>query len=116
MTSKAIIGLGALASCIFAETAAADWQKSYVIEWYEPAHYCGAETGIADPGTDCPAGSNPELDYIKVLTDAGYTEQEAEWLRDMPIACQIMVPTRWRFAVRTAPMSILSHGLTLIRA
>ncbi|MAK59350.1 MAG: hypothetical protein CMK09_00035 [Ponticaulis sp.] len=71
-------------ACVTAGTgiAAADWTRSYVIEWYEPAHYYGAETGIVDAGTDCPAGSNPEIDYIKVLTDAGYTQQEAEWLRD----------------------------------
>ena len=120
MTSKAIIGLGALASCIFAETAAADWQKSYVIEWYEPAHYYGAETGIADPGTDCPAGSNPELDYIKVLTDAGYTEQEAEWLRDQKHAYrlpnhgsnQMAFRGKDRANVYTQPWTYPDPGLT----
>ena len=41
-------------------TAAAEWTKTYVIEWYEPAHYYGAKEGVVDPGTDCPKGSNPE--------------------------------------------------------
>ena len=66
----------------FTGTAAAEWTKSYVIEWNEPAMYYGAETGVIDPGSDCPKGSNPEPDWIKVLTDAGYTKQEATWLRD----------------------------------
>ncbi len=62
--------------------ASASWTKSYVIEWNEPAIYYGAKDGVIDPGTDCPAGSNPEIDWIKVLLDAGYTKEEAEWLRD----------------------------------
>lgn len=63
-------------------TAAAQWTKTYVIEWYEPAHYYGAKEGVVDPGTDCPKGSNPEPDWVSVLTRAGYTKQEAQWLRD----------------------------------
>jgi hypothetical protein len=63
-------------------TAAAEWTKTYVIEWYEPAHYYGAREGVTDPGTDCPAGSNPEPDWEKILVKAGYTVQEAKWLLD----------------------------------
>jgi hypothetical protein len=62
--------------------AMADWTKTYVVEWNEPAMYYGAKTGVIDPGTDCPKGTNPEIDWIKVLTDAGYTREEAEWLRN----------------------------------
>ena len=40
-------------------TAAADWTKTYVVEWYEPAHYYGAKEGVVDPGTDCPRGLEP---------------------------------------------------------
>ena len=67
-----------------ATTASAAWQKSYVIEWYEHAMYYGGpkDGGVTDPGTDCPAGANPEPNWVKVLTDAGYTHQEATWLRD----------------------------------
>ena len=61
---------------------AAKWTKTYVVEWNEPAMYYGAKTGVIDPGTDCPAGTNPEVDWIKVLVDAGYTFEEAKWLRD----------------------------------
>jgi hypothetical protein len=63
-------------------TASAEWTKTYVIEWYEPANYYGAKTGVIEPGADCPKGSNPEPDWVKVLMDAGYTKQEATWLRD----------------------------------
>jgi hypothetical protein len=63
-------------------TAAAEWTKTYVIDWYEPAMYYGAKSGVTDPGTDCPQGSNPEIDWVKVLIKAGYTEAEAKWLRN----------------------------------
>lgn len=62
--------------------ASADWTKAYVVEWNEPAMYYGAKDGVIDPGTDCPAGTNPEVDWIKVMTAAGYTEEEAKWLRN----------------------------------
>lgn len=71
-----------LVSLAISSTAAAAWTKTYVVEWNEAAMYYGAKTGVIDPGTDCPAGSNPEPDWKKVLMDAGYTEQEATWLRD----------------------------------
>jgi hypothetical protein len=60
----------------------AGWTKTYVIEWYEPAMYYGAKDGIISPGTDCPKGTNPSPDWVKVLMDAGYTKKEADWLRD----------------------------------
>lgn len=58
------------------------WTKTYVIEWYEPAMYYGAKDGVISPGTDCPSGTHPSPDWIKVLMDAGYTRKEADWLRD----------------------------------
>ena len=62
--------------------ASAEWHRGYVIEWTEPAIYYGAKEGVIDPGTDCPAGPNKEIDWIKVLLDAGYTREEAELLRN----------------------------------
>jgi hypothetical protein len=62
--------------------AMADWTRTYVVEWNEPAMYYGAKSGVIDPGTDCPAGTNPEIDWIKVMMDAGYTREEAQWLRN----------------------------------
>jgi hypothetical protein len=83
---KSVLGrLAGLAVLGLASTGAAwaDWTRTYVIEWYEPAHYYGAKDGVAEPGTDCPKGSNGEPNWIKVLTDAGYTDQEARWIRDL---------------------------------
>lgn len=62
--------------------AMAAWTRTYVVEWNEPAMYYGAESGVIDPGTDCPDGTNPEIDWVQVLIDAGYTREEAEWLRN----------------------------------
>jgi hypothetical protein len=62
--------------------ALASWSKTYVIEWNEPAMLYGAKSGVIDPGTDCPKGTNPEIDWIKVMMDAGYTKEEADWLRN----------------------------------
>jgi hypothetical protein len=70
------------ASAAFSSPALAGWTKTYVIEWNEPAMYYGAKSGVIDPGTDCPEGTNPEIDWIQVLTDAGYTREEALWLRN----------------------------------
>lgn len=62
--------------------AHAAWTKTWVVEWYEPANYYGAKTGVIDPGTDCPAGTNPAPDWIQVMIDAGYKPEVAKWLRD----------------------------------
>jgi len=76
-------------SLVFVTAAAAQqpshpakWSKTYVVEWNEPAMYYGAKTGVTDPGTDCPNGTNPSPDWVKVLVDAGYTLEEAKWLRN----------------------------------
>jgi hypothetical protein len=70
------------AAAAFSGPALAAWTKTYVVEWNEPAMYYGAKSGVIDPGTDCPNGTNREIDWIKVLMDAGYTREEAEWLRN----------------------------------
>lgn len=70
------------AALVLPSSAFADWTKSYVIEWNEPAMFYGAESGVIDPGSDCPAGTNPEIDWIDVLIKSGYTREEAEWLRN----------------------------------
>jgi hypothetical protein len=72
----------AVGSIAISGPALAGWTKTYVIEWNEPAMYYGAKTGVIDPGTDCPNGTNPEIDWIKVLMEAGYTREEAQWLRN----------------------------------
>lgn len=74
----------AMAAMAFALPGAAfaDWSKTYVIDYYEPAMYYGAKAGVIDPGTDCPEGSAPEINWVNVLVEAGYTREEAEWLRN----------------------------------
>ena len=74
--------LTAIAAMLMPLKAMAGWTRTYAIEWNEPAMYYGAKTGVIDRGTDCPNGTNPEPDWIKVMTDAGYTREEAEWLRN----------------------------------
>jgi hypothetical protein len=60
----------------------AKWTKTYVVEWNEPAMYYGGKTGVIDPGTDCPNGTNRSPDWVHVLVNAGYTLEEAKWLRN----------------------------------
>ena len=64
------------------QLAHAEWTKTYVIEWIEQASYYGAKTGIIDPGTDCPKGTNPEPNWVQMLINAGYTKEQAEWIRN----------------------------------
>lgn len=81
---RALHSLLLLAAASLAAPAPAEaaWTQTFAIEWYEPAMYYGAQSGVTDPGTDCPAGTNPEPDWIKVLTEAGYTREQALWLRN----------------------------------
>ncbi len=72
----------AVLSLLAAGVARAEWTRTYVIEWYEPAMYYGAKAGVIDPGADCPAGTNREPDWTKVMLDAGYTAEETRWLLD----------------------------------
>src|SRR5262249_38701096 len=76
----AILGLFLALSQAQQASPHAKWTRTYVVEWNEPAMYYGAKTGVTDPGTDCPNGTNPSPDWIKVLVDAGYTPEEAKWL------------------------------------
>jgi hypothetical protein len=97
----------------------ARWTKTYVVEWNEPAMYYGAKTGVTDPGTDCPQGTNPSPDWVKVLVDAGYTLEEAKWLRNpanpsrSPVHGQNQMAFRGkdRANVYTNPTSIPDPGL-----
>ena len=79
----AFAGLGAgVIMALAPAVAQAAWTRTYAVEWYEPAMYYGAKTGVIDPGADCPKGSNPEIDWVAELVKAGYTPEEAKWLRN----------------------------------
>src|SRR5688500_6157369 len=81
--NRRLATLAATAVALTVPSAAlAGWTKTYVVEWNEPAMYYGAKSGVIDPGTDCPNGTNGEIDWVKVLIEAGYTEEEAKWLRN----------------------------------
>jgi hypothetical protein len=62
--------------------AHAAWTRTWAVEWYEPAMYYGAKSGVIEPGSDCPKGTNPEIDWVQELVNAGYTREEAQWLRN----------------------------------
>jgi hypothetical protein len=80
---KRIIFAGMLAAAqLAAAPAHAAWTRSYAIEWYEPAFYFGGEgDDMIGKGTDCPEGIH-DVDWVKVMVDAGYTEEQAKWLRN----------------------------------
>ena len=119
MKTRTIGGL-LLAVAAFPAAASADWSRSYVVEWNEPAMYYGAKSGVTEPGTDCPKGTNPEIDWIKVLGASGYTATEAKWLRDpanptrSPVHGQNQMAFRGkdRENVYIHPESVADPGLT----
>jgi len=74
------ITLCIICSAITSQTHA--WQKGFVIEWYEPAFYYGTDAGVSAPGTDCPAGTIPEMDWRAVLKTSYRTEAEIEVILD----------------------------------
>jgi len=76
------IALTAATVTLAPQLAHAEWTRTYVIEWIEQASYYGAPTGIIDPGTDCPKGTNPEQNWVQILIKAGYTKEQAEWIRN----------------------------------
>src|ERR1700754_1947084 len=117
---RRFIGLATLAAAVvFPASAWADWTRSYVVEWNEPAMYYGAKEGVTDPGTDCPKGTNPEFNWEKIMVQAGYTPLEAKWLRDpanptrSPVNGQNQMAFRGkdRANVYTNPTSVADPGL-----
>jgi hypothetical protein len=58
------------------------WTQSFVVEWYEPAFYYGATSGVTEPGTDCPGGTIPELDWRRLLKTSYRTDADIDKLLD----------------------------------
>jgi hypothetical protein len=60
--------------------AAAPWVRGFVVDNYEPAFYYGGRSGTEEPGSDCPKGTIPILDYKTVLKTSWRTPAEIEKL------------------------------------
>src|SRR5690349_22526306 len=54
----------------------APWVRGFVVDNYEPAFYYGGRGGTEEPGSDCPKGTIPILDYKKELKTSWRTEAE----------------------------------------
>jgi len=54
----------------------ASWVRGFVVDNYEPAFYYGARGGTEAPGSDCPKGTIPILDYKKELKTSWRTDAE----------------------------------------
>jgi hypothetical protein len=85
--ARLLLGLAVIAPTF----AQADWHRSYVVEWFEPAFYYGAKEGDSAPGTDCPAGTNPDMDWRKELKTSYRTEADVEKILDpeKPMRAQV---------------------------
>jgi hypothetical protein len=78
-----IAGLGLLAAGLAAQANAAPWSKSFLIETYEYAHQYGRADNARDqPGTDCPKGVNPDVNWEKALLIPGRTPKQVKELLD----------------------------------
>jgi hypothetical protein len=72
---KRFLIAAALAATVNPVTAA-PWVRGFVVDNYEPAFYYGARGGTEAPGTDCPKGTIPILDYKTVLKTSWRTDAE----------------------------------------
>ena len=58
----------------------APWVRGFVVDNYEPAFYYGGRGGTEEPGSDCPKGTIPILDYKTVLKTSWRTQAEIDKL------------------------------------
>jgi hypothetical protein len=89
-TVRNVLGVTAIALQLSPGVAHA-WSTAYAVEWYEPAFYYGAKSGADLPGTDCPAGTNPDLDWRKLLKTSYRTDADIEKILDpeKPLRAQL---------------------------
>src|SRR5690242_21435773 len=59
---------------------AAPWVRGFVVDNYEPAFRYGGHSGTEEPGSDCPKGTIPILDYKTVLKTSWRTQAEIDKL------------------------------------
>lgn len=63
-----------------APAMAAPWVRGFVVDNYEPAFYYGGRSGTEEPGSDCPKGTIPILDYKSVLKTSWRSQAEIDRL------------------------------------
>lgn len=78
MSRSKLFALSVFALSIALPHQAQAWTKSFVVDWFEPAFYFGAEEGDSVPGTDCPAGAVPQMDWRKELKTSWRTDAEVD--------------------------------------
>jgi hypothetical protein len=82
MNARRCFSLLALSLALPMTANAATWTKSFAVEWFEPAFYYGAKEGSDAPGTDCPAGTNPDNDWRALLKTSYRTEADIDKILD----------------------------------
>ena len=71
---------------LMAGSASAEpWSRGYVIEWIEPAAHFGGKGLLTEPGTDCPKGTEPEMDLQKALVTPYRTPAQVKTVLDLEI-------------------------------
>src|SRR5215217_1685089 len=77
LQTRLLIAAAALAA-VMSPAHAAPWARGFVVDNYEPAFYYGGRRGTEEPGSDCPKGTIPILDYKAVLKTSWRTGAEIE--------------------------------------
>jgi hypothetical protein len=70
--------IGSLLAVATSPAWAEPWVRGFVVNNYEPAFYYGGRSGTEAPGSDCPKGTIPILDYKTVLKTSWRTDAEIE--------------------------------------
>jgi hypothetical protein len=70
--------IGALLAVATGPAWAEHWVRGFVVNNYEPAFFYGGRSGTEAPGSDCPKGTIPILDYKTVLKTSWRTDAEIE--------------------------------------
>jgi hypothetical protein len=77
LQKRFLIAAAALAAAVNPATAA-PWVRGFVVDYYEPAFYYGGRGGTEEPGSDCPKGTIPIVDYKTVLKTSWRSDAEVE--------------------------------------
>ena len=70
--------IGPLLALAMSPASAAPWVRGFVVDNYEPAFHYGGRGGTEAPGSDCPKGTIPILDYKTVLKTSWRTDAEIQ--------------------------------------